>query len=103
MSFLCSVATKLPRQHGAKSSIILLLRWRVRCLGFERRTQQPVPFQSLNEIVRIGDGFGNSTQQVRVRLDLRVQVAGDVGEIDEQRVRFVSVFSSKEFTFVSAV
>ena len=40
-------------------------------------------FQALHEIVRIHDGFGNIAENVGVHLHLMIQIAGEVGEVQD--------------------
>src|ERR1041385_2860262 len=53
-------------------------------LGFERRTQQPVPLEALHQLVGVNDGVGDLAEDICVVLHLRVEVAGDVGQVVER-------------------
>jgi len=42
-------------------------------------------FQSLDKVVRIDNSFRNRTQHVGISLDLRIEIAGDIGEMVQCR------------------
>jgi len=47
-----------------------------------------VAFEALDEGIGIHNGAGDLTQNVSVDLDLAIEVAGQVGQVVEERPRF---------------
>jgi hypothetical protein len=45
-------------------------------------------FHALNQLIGVGNGFGNGTDQVGVGFDLAVQVAGEIGQVIERLAEF---------------
>ena len=66
----------LLRRNGGRRGL------RVRLL-LEGRAQQPVSLQALHQIIRVHHRLRDGSEHVRVRLNLRVQIARDASEVVE--------------------
>src|SRR5688500_3758308 len=54
---------------------------------FEGGTEEPMPFQALHELIRLNHRFRNIGKDGGVILHLDVEVAGDVGQVNERIVQ----------------
>ena len=44
-------------------------------------------FQTLHEIVHVRNGFGNIAENIRVHLHLLIQIAGEIGKVQQRQVQ----------------
>jgi hypothetical protein len=60
-----------------------------RLIGFGAKSgaEQPVSFEALNEFVAVNDRFGDRAQDIRIGLDLRIQVTGQACKIVERTTK----------------
>ena len=63
----------------------------------KRRPKQPVMFQTLHQLIRIGDRLRNAAHEVRIALHLLIQTARDAGQVIERTANFSTRIVRFEF------
>src|SRR5258708_23717114 len=65
---------------------------RVGALGLEGGTEKPMPLQTLHQLVGVYNSLGHRTEQVRVHLDLLIEIAGQSGKVIERSFQVLRQF-----------